>query len=90
MFEEELISADELLPHLDQRVSWDVHKAERVAVLYSIAERCLELRYTRRPEIVYIIPELEEVCRGTEALASERPVNDRRECVKRARIWRVG
>jgi len=80
MFEEELDSADKLLLHLDKRISWDVHKAQRVAALHSIADRCLEARRKHRPEIIDFIPELEEVRRETEALAPKCPV-DRRECV---------
>jgi len=81
LYEEELGSADKLLVHLDKRASWEVHLAERVAALFSIADRCLEPRRQRRPEIVSIINELEEVRRGAEAVASSACMTDRRECV---------
>ena len=68
MFEEDLDNPTKLLAHLDKRACWDQHKQERIARLHSIAERCLEARRTRRPELVELIPELEEVRRGTEAL----------------------
>ena len=68
MFEEDLDNPTKLLPHLDKRACWDQHKQERIGRLHSIAERCLEARRTRRPELVELIPELEEVRRGTEAL----------------------
>ena len=77
MFEGELDSANKLLTHLDKRTSWVLHKAQRVAALHSIAERCLEHRRHRRPEMVHLIPELEKMHRETEAL----PVYDSRECV---------
>ena len=68
MFDQEIDTATKLLAHLDRRACWDQHKQERIGRLHSIAERCLELRRTRRPELVELIPELEEVRRGTEAL----------------------
>ena len=68
MFEEDLDNPTKLLAHLDKRACWDQHKQERIGRLHSIAERCLEARRTRRPELVELIPELEEVRRGTEAL----------------------
>jgi len=68
MFEEDLDNPTKLLAHLDRRACWDQHKQERIGRLHSIAERCLEARRTRRPELVELIPELEEVRRGTEAL----------------------
>ena len=50
-------------------VCWDhQHKEERIGSLYDIADRCLELNRKKRPELVELIPELEEVRRGTEAL----------------------
>ena len=39
--------------------------------MHSIADRCLGARRTRRPELVELIPELEEVRRGTESLPVE-------------------
>ena len=84
MFEEELDTADKLLPHLDKRLpstSWDPHEAQQIATLHSIAERCLEHRRNRRPEILDIIPELEAVCQEIEALEPERPETDNQECV---------
>ena len=79
MYEEELDSADKLVPHLDKRASWHLHTTQ-VATLHSVADRCLEPRRLRRPEIVHLIPELEEVRRG---LGNEqlRCVPDKRECV---------
>jgi interleukin-1 receptor-associated kinase 4 len=68
MFEEDLDNPTKLLSHLDRRACWDQHKPERIGRVHSIAERCLEARRTRRPELVELIPELEEVRRGTEAL----------------------
>ena len=65
MFDQELDTAIKLLAHLDRRACWDQHKQERIGRLNSIAERCLEARRTRRPELVELIPELEEVRRGT-------------------------
>ncbi len=35
---------------------------------YIIAERCLELHGKKRPDLVELIPELEEVRHGTESL----------------------
>ena len=83
LFEEELDSADKLLAHLDKRAStsWDPHKAKRVPTLHSIAERCLEHRRKRRPNIVDVIPELEAVRQEIEALAPQCPETDNRECV---------
>jgi len=77
LFEEDLGSPDSLAAHLDKRASWHQHK-ERVAVLYELAERCLEQRRTRRPEVSDIIPELEEVRRGAEAVPAE--TGPGREC----------
>ena len=71
MFEEDLDNPTKLLAHLDRRACWDQHKQERIGRLHSIAERCLEARRTRRPELVELIPELEEVRRGTEALPAD-------------------
>jgi hypothetical protein len=68
MFEENLDNPTKLLAHLDKRACWDQHKQERIGRLHSIAERCQDARRTRRPELVELIPELEEVRRGTEAL----------------------
>jgi serine/threonine protein kinase len=68
MFDQELDTVIKLLAHLDRRTWWDQHKQERIGRLHSIAERCLEARRTRRPELVEFIPELEEVRRGTESL----------------------
>jgi serine/threonine protein kinase len=68
MFEEDIDNPTKLLAHLDKRACWDQHKQERIGRLQSIAERCLDARRTHRPELVELIPELEEVRRGTEAL----------------------
>ena len=68
MFEEDLDNPTKLLAHLDRRACWDQHKQERIGRLHSIAERCLEMHRKKRPELVELIPELEEVRRGTEAL----------------------
>jgi interleukin-1 receptor-associated kinase 4 len=71
MFEQELDTPSKLLVHLDKRACWDQHKQERIGRLHSIADRCLEARRNRRPELVELIPELEEVRRGTESLPVE-------------------
>jgi interleukin-1 receptor-associated kinase 4 len=68
MFEDDLDTPKKLLAHLDKRACWDQHKQERISRLHSITERCLELHRKKRPELVELIPELEEVRRGTEAL----------------------
>jgi serine/threonine protein kinase len=68
MFQDELDTADKLREHLDKRACWDQHKQERMGSLYDIADRCLELNRKKRPELVKLVPELEEVRRGTEAL----------------------
>jgi hypothetical protein len=68
MFEDDLDTPTKLLAHLDRRACWDQHKQERISRLHSIAERCLELHRKKRPELAELIPELEEVRRGTEAL----------------------
>jgi serine/threonine protein kinase len=68
MFEQDLDTVNKLLAHLDKRACWDQHKRERIGRLYGIADRCLEARRKKRPELVELIPELEEVRRGTEAL----------------------
>jgi serine/threonine protein kinase len=68
MFQDELDTSDKLLVHLDKRACWDQHKQERIGSLYDIADRCLELNRKKRPELVKLITELEEVRRGTEAL----------------------
>jgi hypothetical protein len=52
-------------------VCWDQHKQERNGRLYDIADIFLEFRRKKRPELVELIPELEEVSRGTEALPTE-------------------
>jgi interleukin-1 receptor-associated kinase 4 len=71
MFEQDLDTASKLLAHLDKRVCWDQHKQERIGRLYDIADRCLEARRKKRPELVELIPELEELRRGTHALPAE-------------------
>ena len=71
MFQDELDTADNLVAHLDKRACWDQHKQERIASLFAIADRCLEARRKKRPELVELIPELEEVRRGTEALPAD-------------------
>jgi hypothetical protein len=68
MFGEDLDNPTKLLAHLDKRACWDQHKQERIGRLYAIADKCLELHRKKRPELVELIPELEEVRRGTEAL----------------------
>jgi serine/threonine protein kinase len=71
MFEEDIDDAGKLRRHLDKRVCWDAHQPERIPALYSIAERCLEPRPKRRPQLVDLIPELEQVRRDAEVLAAE-------------------
>ena len=70
MFQDELDTADKFRAHLDKRsrACWDQHKQERIDRLYDITDRCLELNRKKRPELVKIIPELEEVRHGTESL----------------------
>ena len=60
-----------LVAHIDKRACWDQHKQECIGRLHSIAERCLEARRKKRPELVELIPELEEMRRGTEALPAD-------------------
>ncbi len=71
MFGEDLDNPTKLLSHLDKRACWGQHKEERIGRLYDIADRCLELHRKKRPELVELIPELEEVRRGTEALQAQ-------------------
>ena len=68
MFQDDLDIASELLAHLDKRACWDQHKQERIGRLYDIADRCLKLNHKKHPELVHLIPELEEVRCGTETL----------------------
>jgi serine/threonine protein kinase len=68
MFQDDLDTGSKLLAHLDKRACWDQHKQQRITSLFAIADRCLELNRKKRPELVELIPELEEVRRGTEAL----------------------
>ncbi len=44
------------------------HKEESIVGPYDITDRCLELNRKKHPELVKLVPELEEVRRGTEAL----------------------
>jgi interleukin-1 receptor-associated kinase 4 len=71
MFEQDLDTASKFLAHLDKRACWDQHKQERIGRLYGIADRCLEARRKKRPELVELIPELEELRRGTHALPAD-------------------
>jgi hypothetical protein len=59
-----------VLAHLDKRACWDQYKQQCITSLFAIADRCLEHKLNRkkRPELVELIPELEEVRHGTEAL----------------------
>ena len=66
MFEEDLDNPIKLLVHLANRACWDQYKQERIGRLHIISERCLETCHT----LMKIIPELEEVRRGTETLES--------------------
>jgi interleukin-1 receptor-associated kinase 4 len=68
MFEDSLDTPTKLLAHLDRRACWDQHTHERIGRLHSIAERCIEMHRKKRAELMELIPELEEVRRGTEAL----------------------
>ncbi len=52
-------------------VCWDQHKQERIGRLSDIADIFFEFRRKKRPELVELIPELDEVRRGTEALPTE-------------------
>ena len=77
MFEQDLDTADKLSGHLDKRASWHPHR-DRVSMLHDIADQCLEPRRRKRPSVVDVIPKLEEVRQGAEAL----PVTtDGRECL---------
>ncbi len=83
MFEEDLDTATKLLAHIDKRACWDQHKQERIGRLHGIADRCLESRSPKRPELVELIPELEEMRRSTQALPAEGPMlseNDSFQC----------
>ena len=71
MFQDELDTTDNLVSHLDKRACWDQHKQERIASLFAIADRCLESRRKKRPELLDLIPVLEEVRHGTEALLDD-------------------
>ena len=80
LFEEDLAgSPDQLAAHLDKRASWHQHR-ERVSVLHDVAERCLESRRHKRPEVSDLIPELEEVRRGAEAAPLSAEAGPCREC----------
>ena len=68
MFEEDMDTPEELLKHLDARACWEAHTSEHIPVLYSMAERCLESRPKRRPEVVDLVQAFEKVRRDTEAL----------------------
>jgi serine/threonine protein kinase len=82
MFEEDMDTAEELLKHLDTRACWDPHTSEHIPVLYGIAERCLESRPKRRPEVVDLIPEFEKVRGDTEALnTAGAALAETHECV---------
>ena len=77
MFEQDLDTAGKLRAHLDRRASWHQHQ-DRVATLHGIADQCLEPRRHKRASVEDIIPGLEEVRRGAEAL----PVmTEGRECL---------
>jgi serine/threonine protein kinase len=83
MFEDALDTPDKLLLHLDKRTCWDQQTTESINTLHSITERCSELRRNRRPEMVDLIPELEELRRNTESQlppATELS-SDGKECV---------
>jgi hypothetical protein len=67
MFEGDLDNITKVLTHLDKRACWDQHKQERIGRLHIISERCLA-RHTLHPELVKLIPQLEEMRRGTEVL----------------------
>ena len=77
MYEQDLDTADKLRAHLDKRADWRQHQ-DRVAVLHNTADQCLEPRRNRRPEVVDIIPGLEEARRGAEALTV---TTEGRECL---------
>ena len=79
MFEEDMDTPEELLKHLDARACWEAHTSEHIPVLYNMAERCLESRPKRRPEVVDLIPEFERVRRDTEALDTASALSQ--ECV---------
>ena len=64
MFEDCFDSVEALEEHLDRKVDWRPHAKERVPVLHSIAERCLEYKHKRRPDLVDLLPELARVKSG--------------------------
>jgi serine/threonine protein kinase len=68
MFQDELDTTDNLETHLDNQACWDQHKQEHIVNLFVITDRCLEARRKKRPELVELIPEIQEVRHGTETL----------------------
>ena len=71
MFEDEMTEPNALAAHLDSTTSWDqAGTLERVESLRKIADRCLEARRARRPELLHIIPEMEEVRSAAQAMAA--------------------
>ena len=81
LFESCIDSAAALVRHLDSRASWELHVSERVPALHGIVERCLEHRRDRRPDIVDLLPVLDEVKSGAAALPSAEDSAARVECV---------
>ena len=71
MFQDELDTTDNLVEHLDKRACWDQYKQERITRLFVITDKYLEGCRKKRPELVELIPELEEVRRGTETLSAD-------------------
>ena len=66
MFEDCFDSVEALEEHLDRKVDWRPHANERVPVLHSIAERCLEYKHKRRPDLLDLLPELARVKRRSD------------------------
>ena len=81
LFENSVDTAEALVGHLDSRASWELHVSDRVPALYGIVERCLEHRRNRRPDIVDLLPDLDEAKRGAAALPSAEESAARLECV---------
>jgi hypothetical protein len=76
IFQDELDTTDKIRVHLDKRACWDQHKEEHIDSLYDIADSSLALNRKKRPERVKLVPELEDVRHGTEALKALKSERD--------------
>jgi len=61
MFQGELDNSEKIPAHLDKRAYWNHHKQEYITNLFVITDRCLDVCRKKCPEIVELIPEVEEV-----------------------------